>query len=231
MLAQLPSLWLTADEDRRRAGHHLDPAGVVGSRVDASRWTRRTVCTSSVARMIPTAQHGVRAGHGDAHRQDVEPAGARVLTRDGSRRADAAHPVERVRGRLDQDPQRQAVGVGLGEDRPGDRAPRGAALPRRQPAGHRDGDPCQGASAQDAARRPRHDHDRLSPADERQRQRREPPARGVGDQPKPEDPGPRARGADRRPQPAQPEPRSPFGQAPMLSDLRESGSLEQDRTS
>ena len=159
-------------------------------------------------------QDRVRPGHGDPRRQAHRPAGARVLARDGPRRADPADPVERGRGRLDEDAQRSALRVRLGEDRPGDRSPRGAAVPRRQPAGHGDGDPRQGPPPEGAPRRPRPHRHRLPAADERRRQRREPPARGERDQPQPEDPRPRAGGADRRPQPAQPQPRVPQRQAP-----------------
>ena len=93
-------------------------------------------------------------------------AGARVLARDGPRRADAAHPVERGAGRLDEDPHRSARRGRLGEDRQGDRPPRGAAVPRRQPPRHGDGDPRQGAPDQGPLRRPRPDRHRLPAADE-----------------------------------------------------------------
>ena len=152
---------------------------------------------------------GLRVGHGDPHREAFGEAGARVLARDGPRRTDAAHPVQRGQGRLDQAAHRQAQRERLVEDRSGRRPARGAAVPRRQPAGHRDGDPGEGPPDQGPARRPRADHDRLPAADERQRQLREPSARGQRDQPKPQDARPRARGADRRAQPAQPKPRGP----------------------
>ena len=106
-------------------------------------------------------------GSRHAHRQARGEAGARLLARDGSLRADAAHPVERGQGRLDQAAHRQADRIRLVEDRPGGRSTRGAAVPRRQPAGHRDGDPRQGPADQGAARGSLADPDRLPAADER----------------------------------------------------------------
>ena len=82
-------------------------------------------------------QDGVRPRHGGARRPDDGQAGPRVLPRDGAQRADPAHPVERGQGRLVEDAQRPHQRGRLGPHRPGDRAPRGAAVPRRQPA--RDG--------------------------------------------------------------------------------------------
>ena len=94
-------------------------------------------------------------GHGGARGPDDGQAGARVLARDGPRRADPAHPVQRGAGRLDEDAQRTPQRGRLGPDRPGDRAPRGAAVPRRQPAGDGDGDPRQGPPDEGPPRRAR----------------------------------------------------------------------------
>jgi replicative DNA helicase len=112
----------------------------------------------------------VRVGHGDTHREALGEAGAGVLARDGTLGVDPAHPVERGQGRLDQAAHRQAQRERLVEDRPRGRPSRSAAVPRRQPAGDRDGDPGEGPAHQGAARRPRADPDRLPAADERQRQ-------------------------------------------------------------
>ena len=90
-------------------------------------------------------QHGVRPRHGRPRRADDSQAGARVLARDGPQRADPAHPVERGQRRLVEDAQRAHQRGRLGAHRAGDRAPRGAAVPRRQPARDGHGDPRQGA--------------------------------------------------------------------------------------
>ena len=123
-------------------------------------------------------QHRVRPGHGDARRADHRAAGAGVLAGDGPQRADPADPGQRSPGRLDEDAQRTAERVRLGQDRPGHRPARGAAVPRRQPAGHGDGDPGQGPPPQGPPRRARPHRRRLPAADERRRHGREPPARG-----------------------------------------------------
>ena len=61
-----------------------------------------------VAADVSRAQHRVRARDGDARGDDGEEAGALLLARDGSRRADPAHPVQRGAGRLAEAAQRPA---------------------------------------------------------------------------------------------------------------------------
>ena len=53
-------------------------------------------------------QDQLRARHRDARRDDREEAGAGLLARDGPRRADPAHPVQRGRGRLAEAAHRPA---------------------------------------------------------------------------------------------------------------------------
>ena len=117
-------------------------------------------------------QDGVRARDGHPHRHHGAQAGAVLLARDGPCGADAAHPVRRGARRLAEAAHRPAGRQRLDEDRQGDQPARHPAVPRRQPAGHRDGDPGQGSAGEGALRRDRRDHGRLPPADERRHRRR-----------------------------------------------------------
>ena len=67
---------------------------------------------------------------------------------------------------------------------------RGAGLDRRQPAGHRHGDPGEGSPAQEPCGRPGPRCRRLPPAHDRPQRGRESPDRGGRDQPWTQDPGP-----------------------------------------
>ena len=83
------------------------------------------------------------------------------------------------------------------------------------------------AQEQDA-RRPRPGHRRLPAADALRRPARQPGRAGRPDEPRPEDPRPRARGAGAGDLPALARARAAHPPKPMLSDLRESGQIEQD---
>ena len=135
---------------------------------------------------------------------DGAPTGVDLLAGDGPHRTDTAHPVERGRGRLAEVAHRPIGRGRLDQDRQGDQPPRRAAVPRRQPAGDRDGDPRQGPPNEGPPRWTGADRDRLFAVDGRRRIRREPPTRSQRDQPWPQDPGSRVGGADHRTEPAQP---------------------------
>jgi replicative DNA helicase len=162
--------------------------------------------------MVPHPQLDARAGHRPGGLGEARHAERDLLAGDEQDRDHHAPALRRGQGAaaphaLGDDDRRRLGPPGPSDGRGGG----GAALHRRLPEPHHDGDPGQGAPPAPAQRPAAHRH-RLPPADERQQEGGEPAAGGLRAVPVAEAAGQGAGDPGDRHEPAQPRCRGAYGQ-------------------